>query len=148
MPLATFIHNKSYYTSIGCCPSTLFHGRDPTKTIDLRLKRANRDVIGISSDYVTELQDAMQSKFGENKLSFLDSYNRYRNYYDEKALAQPLDEHSYCLLPNPKPTTQSESIGKALQTWLPLYRVEKALTTSNYIVRKIETNYTQCVHRI
>ena len=32
--------------------------------------------------------------------------------------------------------------------WLPLYRVEKVLTNSNYIVRKVGTNHTQCVHRI
>ena len=32
--------------------------------------------------------------------------------------------------------------------WLPLYRNEKILTNSNYIIRKVGTNYTQCVHRI
>ena len=26
VPLATFIHNTSYHSSINCCPSTLFHG--------------------------------------------------------------------------------------------------------------------------
>ena len=26
--------------------------------------------------------------------------------------------------------------------------MEKALTDSNYIIRKVNTNYTQCVHRI
>ena len=31
--------------------------------------------------------------------------------------------------------------------WLPLYRIEKLLTYSNYIIRKVGTNYTQCVHR-
>ena len=32
--------------------------------------------------------------------------------------------------------------------WLPLYRIEKILTNSIYIFRKVGTNYTQCVHRI
>ena len=32
--------------------------------------------------------------------------------------------------------------------WLPLYKVEKVLTDSNYIIRKVNTNYTQCVHLI
>ena len=32
--------------------------------------------------------------------------------------------------------------------WLPLYRIEKILTNSNYIIRKVGTNYTQFVHRI
>ena len=29
-----------------------------------------------------------------------------------------------------------------------MYRVEQVLTSSNYIVRKVGTNHTQCVHRI
>ena len=29
-----------------------------------------------------------------------------------------------------------------------MYRVEQVLTNSNYIIRKLGTNYTQCVHRI
>ena len=32
--------------------------------------------------------------------------------------------------------------------WLPLCRVEKKLTNSNYIIRKVGTHFTQCVHRI
>ena len=36
VPLATFIHNTSYHTSIGCSPTVLFHGREPMKTLDLR----------------------------------------------------------------------------------------------------------------
>ena len=114
----------------------------------MRFKRANSDVFDISSDSVTDLQDAMQLEFEENKLHLLDSYHSYRSYYYEKALAKALDEHSYCFLLNPKLTTQSESIGKALKTLLPFYRVEKAPTNCNYLVRKIRTNYTQCVHRI
>ena len=53
-----------------------------------------------------------------------------------------------CLLLNPRLTRQNDFTQKAVQTWLPLYRVEKFLTNSNYIIRKTGTNYTQCVHRI
>ena len=45
-------------------------------------------------------------------------------------------------------TRQNDRIRKAVQTWLPLYRVEKVLTHTNYIIRKIGTNYAECVHRI
>ena len=38
--------------------------------------------------------------------------------------------------------------GKSLTKWLPLYCVETVLTHSNYIIRKVGLNYTQCVHRI
>ena len=34
-----------------------------------------------------------------------------------------------------------------MQMLLPLYRVEKKLTDSNSIIRKVVTNYLQCIHR-
>ena len=44
--------------------------------------------------------------------------------------------------------TQSDFASKSLPIRLPLYRIEKILTNSNYIIRKVGTIYTQCVHRI
>ena len=96
-----------------------------------------------SSDYVTALQDAMLSKFSETKSKLVDSYQKYRAYYDKKAAAKPLTQHSFCLLLNPKLTTQQQVADKSVQVWLPLYRVEKVLTNSNYIIRRVGTNYTQ-----
>ena len=71
-------------------------------------------------------------------------YNKHRAYYDCKAEAKPLALFSYCLLFNPKLMTQSDFASKSLPIWLPLYRIEKILTNSNYIIRKVGTNYTQC----
>ena len=34
--LATFIHNTSYHSAIGCSPTILFGGREPIKPLDLR----------------------------------------------------------------------------------------------------------------
>ena len=39
-------------------------------------------------------------------------------------------------------------MNKQQSRWIPLYRVEKRLTNANYIVQKINTNCTQCVHRM
>ena len=44
--------------------------------------------------------------------------------------------------------TESDFANKVLPIWLPLYRIENILTNSKYIIRKVGTNYTQCVHRI
>ena len=44
--------------------------------------------------------------------------------------------------------TQSDFASKSLPIWLPLYRFEKILTNSNYIIRKVGTNFLQCVHKI
>ena len=90
----------------------------------------------------------MLEKFKETKDNIVASYYRYWRYYDVKALEQPLPLHSFCLLLNPLLTNQSDSRNNSLQVWIPLYRVEKVLTNSNYIIRKVGTNYTQCVHRI
>ena len=74
-------------------------------------------------------------------------YNKYRSYYDCQSEAKPLALF-YCLLSNPKLMTQSDFASKTLPIWLPLHRIEKISTNSNYIIRKVGTNYTQCVHRI
>ena len=39
-------------------------------------------------------------------------------------------------------------VKKNISKWIPWFRVEQVLTNMNYNVRKIGTNYTQCVHRI
>ena len=106
------------------------------------------DVVAVNSDFVNELQDAMMQMFGENKEKLTTAYLKYKKYYDQKASAKPIPEKSFCLLLNPKLLEQSIVIASQVQKWLPLYKVEKVLTDSNYIIRKVNTNYTQCVHRI
>ena len=43
---------------------------------------------------------------------------------------------------------QSDFGYKSMTVWLPLYRIERVLTISNYLIRKVGTLFTQCVHRI
>ena len=148
VPLAVFIHNTSYYSSIGCSPTAIFYGREPIKPLDLRFGNIAVKKLDPKSDFVIELQDAMQQNFKETKSKLIHSYHQYRNYYDQKALANPLKLHSYCLLLNPKLTNQNDFGSKSLNVWLPFYRVEKVLTDSNYLIRKVGTHFTQCIHRI
>ena len=145
--LAAFIHN-TYHFAIGTSLTTLFHGREPLKPLDLRFNTSSLERAQPTTEYVLALQDAMLQKFSEAKSKLTEMYNRYRAYYDYKAEAQPLKQFSFCLLLNPKLMTQSDFSSKFLPIWLPLYRVEQVLTNSNYIIRKVGTNYTQCVHRI
>ena len=102
----------------------------------------------LTSDYLVDLQDSMLETFSHTRTQLLDAYHKYRNYYDKKAAATPLVLHEYCLLLNPSLTTQSSSAAKSTTIWLSLYRVEKVLTKSNYLIRKVGTPYTQCVHGI
>ena len=54
----------------------------------------------------------------------------------------------YCLLLNPSLLTQSDFAAKSGTIWLSPYKVEKVLTKSNHLIRKVGTPYTQGVHRI
>ena len=148
VPLAAFIHNTSFHSTIGCSPTALFHGREPIKPLDVRFNNRMIERFSPNSEYVFALQDAMHKKFSETKEKLTTMYNKYRTYYDHKAEAKPLGTFSYCLLLNPRLMTQSDFASKSLPIWLPLYRIEKVLTNSNYIIRKVGTNYTQCEHRI
>ena len=66
----------------------------------------------------------------------------------KNAAAKPLMQPQYCLLLNPCLFAQSDFAAKSNTIWLSLYRVEKILTKSHYLIRKVGTPYTQCVHRI
>ena len=120
----------------------------PIKPLDLRFNNTLIERFSPNIEYVIALQDAMNKKFSETKFKLTEIYNKYRAYYDCKAEAKPLAVFSYCLLLNPKLMTQSDFASKSLPIWLLLYRIEKILTNSNYIIRKVGTNYTQCVDRI
>ena len=74
VPLATFIHNTSYHSAINCCLSTLFHGRDPIKPLDLRFSGRTLVTLEVNSDYVWELQDAMMQKFAMNREQLFSAY--------------------------------------------------------------------------
>ena len=128
VPLGTFIHNTSYYSSIGCCPSTIFPGRKPTKPLELRVSSKTLETATADADFVIALQDVMLEIIKEAKDNIVSSYHRYRGYFDQKALAQPLVLHSFCLFVNPLAKYQSDNRNKSLQVWLPLYRVEMVLT--------------------
>ena len=146
--LATFIHNTSYHSSIGCTPSSLFHGREPIKPIDLRFRSHILAQKELTSDYSADLQDSLLEKFSHTKSRLSDAYHKYRTYYDKKAAAKPLVKKEYCLLLKSSLLTQSDFAAKSCTIWLSLYKIEKVLAKSNYLIRKISTPCTQCVHRI
>ena len=89
--LATFIHNTSYHSSIGCTPSSLFHGREPIKPIDLSFRSHALAQKELTSDYLVDLQDSLLEQFSHTKLRLLDAYHKYRTYDDKKAAAKPLN---------------------------------------------------------
>ena len=90
----------------------------------------------------------MSTLFGETKESLVLSFNQYRDYYDKRAKAFPLKVQEYCMLLNPQISNQHEKVGKLECKWTGIYRIEKVLTRSNYLIRRVNTNFTQIVHRV
>ena len=52
------------------------------------------------------------------------------------------------MLLNPQISNQLEKIGKLECKWTGIYRIEKVLTRSDYLIRRVNTNFTQIVHRV
>ena len=105
---ATFIHNRSYHSAIGCSPTDIFHGRELIKPLDLRFNNTLIEQFSPNSEYVITLQDAMNKKISETKFKLTEMYNKHRAHFDCKAEAKPLAVFSNCLLLNPKVMTQTD----------------------------------------
>ena len=131
-----------------CPPSLIFHGRIPFNPIDLRFNNKTLPRFESRFDCIIDLQCKMSTLFGETKESLVLSFNQYQDYYDKKAKAFPLKVHEYCMLLNPQISNQQERVGNLECKWTGIYRVEKILTRSNYLIRRVNTKFTQIVHRV
>ena len=78
----------------------------------------------------------------------MQSYIKYKRYYDKKTKASPLEEKDYCFILQPKADHQGSKIPFRDFRWIGPYRVEKVLPNNFYIVRRLNTNKTQILHRI
>ena len=78
----------------------------------------------------------------------MQSYIKYKRYYDKKAKASPLKEKDYCFILQPKADHQGLKIPFRDFRWIGPYLVEKVLPNNNYIVQKLNTNKNQILHRI
>ena len=78
----------------------------------------------------------------------MQSYLKYKEYYDRKAKAAPLNENDYCFILQPIADHQGSKIPFREYRWTGPYIVERVLPNENYIVRKPNSNKTQTLHRI
>ena len=78
----------------------------------------------------------------------MQSYLKYKEYYDRKAKAAPLKQNVYCFILQPIADHQGSKIPFREYRWTGPYIVEKVLPNENYIVRKLNSNETQSLHRI
>ena len=148
LPLAVLNYNATYHASIGCEPSKVFHGRIPYNVLDHKLgNNPNKNFLP-TTEFAEELQQRTQLLIDQTKRNIMQSYLKYKEYYDRKAKAAPLQEKDYCFVLQPKADSQGSKIPFRDFRWIGPFVVQKTLPNNNYIVRRLNTNKTQILHRI
>ena len=144
--LAVTAHSTTYHQTLKCSPTEVFHGRVPYNALDLKF--GNPLSPPRNATDTQSLVDNLNAKFKETHTNIIRAFHKYKAYYDRKTQASPLKVNDFVFLLNPKVSTQSEKIPFNSFKWEGPYKVVKVLTQSNYIVRRVGTFRTQCVHRM
>ena len=78
----------------------------------------------------------------------MQSFLKYKEYYDRKTKAAPLQEKDYCFVLQPKADSQGSKIPFRDYRWIGPFIVQKVLPKNKYIVLRLNTNKTQILHCI
>ena len=143
--IAVMNYNTSYHGSLGCEPSTLFHGRIPYNILDMKLGLKPEWKKDNNEDSTDQLQKQIAETHQTAKENLMQSYIKYKQYYDKKATATPLKVNDYCYVRNPKADNQSMNFAFKDCIWTGPYVVVKVLSNNNYVLRRTGT---QTLHRI
>ena len=146
--IAVMNYNTSYHESLGCEPTTVFHGRIPYNILDIKLGLKPEWKKDANEDLADELQKQISEIHQSAKDNLKQSYLKYKRYYDKKATATPLKVNDYCYVLNPTNDNQSVKFAFKDCIWTGPYIVVKVLSNNNYVVRRCGTRYTQTLHRI
>ena len=148
LPIAILNYNTTYHSSIDCEPSRVFHGRVPHNILDHKLGLRFNPNAASTTDFAEELLRGTKILNDKTKKNVMQSYIKYKRYYDKKATASPLKEKDYCYILQPKADHRRSKRPFHDFRWIVPYLVEKVLPNKNYIVRKLNTNTAQILYRI
>ena len=148
LPIAILNYKTTYHCSIDCEPSRVFHGRVEHNILDHKLGLRFNLKIAPTTDFAEEMLRRTKILYDKTKENFLQSNIKYKRYNEKKAKASPLNETDYCFILQPKADHQWSKLPFRDFRWIGPYLVEKVLPNNNYIVRKLNTNRTQILHRI
>ena len=149
LPLAVLNHNTTYHATLGCEPTRVFHGRIPHNILDFKLGYNPNPRYQPQTEVAEEVRRRIAPLHDQTKKNIMQSYLKYKAYYDRKAKTAPLTTEDYCFILNPKADTQATKLLPFSEfRWVGPYKVEKVLPNNNYIVRRLGTNKTQLLHRI
>ena len=144
--MAVMVHNTAYHQAIRCTPTEIFHGRVPFNAVDIKFGNPLSESRNTTD--VTGILDNMNKKFQQTHDNIIEAFHKYKNYYDQKAQTSPLKINDFTFLLSKRLSNQSEKIPFKEFKWEGSYKVVKFLSNSNYIIRKIGTLRTQCVHKM
>ena len=145
-PIAILNYIATYRSCTYSEPSRRLHGRVPHKILDHKLGLRFNPNIAPTTDLADELLRRTKILLDKTKKKVMQSYIKYKRYYDKKAKASPLKEKDYCFILQPKPDHQGSKIPSRDFRWIGPYLVEKVIPKNNYIVRKLNTNKIQILH--
>ena len=148
LPLAVLNYNTTYHATLGCEPSRIFHRRIPYNILDHKLGLNPNPKVLPTTDFADEFQRRTQILLDSTKKNIMQSYLKYKEYYDRKAKAAPLKPNDYCFILQAIADHQGSKIPFREYRWTGPYIVEKVLPNENYIVRKLNSNKTQLLHCI
>ena len=102
LPLAVLNYNTTYHATLGCEPSRIFHGRIPYNILDHKLGLNPNPKVLPTTDFADDFQRrSTQILLDSTKKNIMQSYLKYKEYYDRKAKAAPLKQNDYCFILQP-----------------------------------------------
>ena len=103
----------------------------------------------INHEIAEEVLQQTRQILNQSQQALMQAYVRHKRYYDRKASANPLVVNDYCYALHPKAHSQATKLPFREYLWTGPYIVVKALpSNNNYLIRKLQTNLTQILHRI
>ena len=102
LPIAILNYNATYHSSIICEPSRVFHGRVTHKILDPKLGLRFNPNAAPTAYFAEELLRRTKILYDKTKKNVMQSYIKYRRYYDKKVKASPLKGKDYCFMIQPK----------------------------------------------
>ena len=108
LPIAILNYNTTYHSSIDCEPSRVFHGRVPHNILDHKLGLRFNPNIAPTTDFAEELLRRTKFLYEKTKKNVMQSYIKYKRYYDKKAKASPLKKKFIALYISQKRTTKGQ----------------------------------------
>ena len=100
-----------------------------------------------TTEFAEKGQQRTQILINQIKKNIMLSYLKYKSYYDRKAKAAPHKEKDYCFILQPKADRQASKVPFKDYRWIGPFVIQKVLSNDNFIVRQVNINKSQLLHR-